>query len=155
MLIFLDIDGVLNSTHYSLSNRSGKSKIRWIDPNAVEILNDIIFHTQAEVVLSSTWRKMYSIEKMREMMREVWFIWEIISYTPVLKANHRVHRWAEIEQWLFENWYESIFRRYVILDDDSDMLYNQKENFFLCDHHYWLTRNVAYRVKNFLNSFKQ
>src|ERR1700709_1279552 len=51
-VIFLDIDGVLNSTHTA----NPRSFPYIVDPELVTRLKDVLAKTGAEVVLSSTWR---------------------------------------------------------------------------------------------------
>ena len=61
-MLFLDIDGVLNSQTYITKkhNETGKclggSTVEMLDPDAISELNRIIDRTSAEIVLSSTWR---------------------------------------------------------------------------------------------------
>ena len=40
--------------------------------------------------------------------------------------------------------------KYAIIDDDSDMLYWHRDNFFHCDAACGLSQNIAYRVINHL-----
>ena len=42
--------------------------------------------------------------------------------------------------------------KYVILDDDSDMLYWQRNSYFQVDSYSGLTPNLCYRVVNYLNN---
>jgi len=46
------------------------------------------------------------------------------------------------------------FNKYIILDDDSDMLYWQRNNFICIDGGPGLTENVAYKAIRMLNSMK-
>ena len=55
-IIFLDIDGVLNSDiYYRKVDRSVKDWTRF-DPKAVELINKLIDEFSAKIVVSSTWR---------------------------------------------------------------------------------------------------
>ena len=54
-VIFLDIDGVLNSEMYEAS-RTENSTDGYIDMSRVKLLADIINVTDAKIVLSSSWR---------------------------------------------------------------------------------------------------
>ena len=54
-IIFLDIDGVLNSEIYE-SNRGEDRANNRIDLSRVKLLKDIVTATDAKIVLSSTWR---------------------------------------------------------------------------------------------------
>lgn len=162
-LIFLDIDGVLN---YELFYREKSQHQRHTEvgdlgdlcPKAVENLNDIINKTGAKVVISSTWRLGKSKEYLQDLLGRVGFMGEIIGITPSLrlpydKYSYTIPRGCEIECWLESqyDWHDLAHVRYVILDDDSDMLYNQRENYFRVDGYCGLTTNLSYRVINFLN----
>lgn len=145
-VIFLDIDGVLNcelaykrrKCNY-VDTGGGKHYQTFYEP-AKRLLNDLIEVTGAYVVISSTWRA-----GGLEWMRKVWKLedmsGEIIDITPF--RNDRF-RGFEIEEWLENvgfkhiNWSKDLqkeymdksgIENYVIIDDDSDMLYGQKDNF--------------------------
>lgn len=122
-------------------------------------LNHIIEKTGAKVVISSTWRKSHSVQELQELLEKVGFIGEIIGRTPSLYLNkngeesYTIPRGCEIDCWLKNtfDWDDLAYVRYVILDDDSDMLFQQRENFFRVDGYCGITPNLAYRVINFLN----
>lgn len=80
--IFLDIDGVLNSTKYVTSDyyktaTAGMSDAEvmliahhlHLDPNALALVNDLVKRSGAKVILSSIWRGKYSCAEMTEMMK--------------------------------------------------------------------------------------
>ena len=50
-IIFLDIDGVLNSETYDKNRTAGA-----IDPECAKRLNRIIKETNADIVISSSWK---------------------------------------------------------------------------------------------------
>ena len=72
-VIFLDIDGVLNSdTDFFELRKFGHpvneikgSKV--INRGCLALLQQIIEDTDAKIVLSSTWRHHYTLEEMHEM----------------------------------------------------------------------------------------
>lgn len=139
-IIFLDIDGVLN-THYSCE-RYG---IDYIDSGLVEILRGIIIATNAKIVISSTWRLddrdlsliMYSLKYNRL---------EFLDCTPYLKNKTRSE---EIKLWLKNN---SQVEKYAILDDDADAGIDLQESFFQVDYNTGLTFDLAKKViDHFLN----
>lgn len=156
-IIFLDIDGVLNSQFMFengdtlIGSKGGKLGKRHIDA-----LNDITDSTGSKIVLSSSWRSDKGIEGY---LSEAGIKAEIIGKTPFLADRYSL-RGNEILAWVKLNrdligaeHYD--FHSYAILDDDSDMLYWQRENFFLTDAYSGLTPNIAYRVKRFLNRFPE
>lgn len=115
-VIFLDIDGVLNTANYTLINEKSPSNYVFggFDPACVNRLNQITKATEAKLVLSSSWRKLFEIETIRKLFSYQGIEAELIDYTI---SNSRRTRGFEIESWLNENNVES----FVILDDDSDM----------------------------------
>jgi hypothetical protein len=171
-LIFLDIDGVMNNElfyttkHQHIRHKEAKEDApegSWdIDERCVILLNHIINKTKAKVVISSSWRSSYSIEEFQTIFEYLGFRGEIISKTPHLvfrssvEYNYSVPRGCEIKAWLELN--KNILgdkmskTKYVILDDDSDMLYWQRNNYFLVDGYTGLTPNLAYRVIKYLNN---
>lgn len=136
-LLFLDIDGVLNSlnfykigyelnggitTHTSVFERHTDD----LDPIAVDLLKDFVLKYNIDIVLSSTWRKMFTIAEIKDLFALVgWEGIPIIDVTPVL---HTI-RGEEIQEWyrMFKDEYEE----YVIIDDDSDFLPSQLEYNFV------------------------
>jgi hypothetical protein len=108
-------------------------------------MNKLIRETGAKIVISSTWR-----HSGIEFMKKVWGMeemeGEIIGITPSLR-NTIIHipRGMEIEYYLKEdlkfshiNWDKETQREYmektgvdnyIIIDDDSDMLYRQRNHF--------------------------
>lgn len=153
-IIFLDIDGVLNSRTYFNSRKQIRDIADNLDPVAIGYLNQLIKDTGAYVVISSTWRMHHSKEELIELLSSRGFKGVIIGCTPVLSSPHTV-RGNEIHSWMREN-PEIIgtpvcdFNSYVILDDDSDMLYWHKDNFILVDGFVGLTPNVVYRATRLL-----
>lgn len=136
-VIFLDIDGVLNTPNYGVqahamwkrTNGWFKSRDEFgaiFDPMAVDCLEYLVHHTNAKVVVSSTWRKS-GFQVMKDMFKMRGIDVDIIGVTPVLNTI----RGEEIEHWLHENDYVS---NYVILDDDTDFTEEQKKGHFVCTH---------------------
>lgn len=150
-LIFLDIDGVLNS---DIWYESIKGKVKFekehshFDPKAVNMLNDLCKKTNSKVVISSTWRIGKTIEELQQLLNEVGGNFEIIGKTGRCCSGIRG---VEIRNWLNDN-SELPISNYVILDDDSDMLLWQQKHFFQCDRYVGLTKTVCYKVDIFLNA---
>ena len=117
-VIFLDIDGVLNSEEYYESFPDGEF-IPPIDPVCVERLKRIVDRTGAKLILSSSWRGGW--EKKRE---DTWeytlflvdalaeFGLEIEDKTIYLDGDARE---AEVRHWLMHA--PERIDGYVILDD--------------------------------------
>lgn len=155
-VIFLDIDGVLNSEDWYKKRFEEVDKalissmhpFYEFDPLLVQNLNRIVKETGAKVVVSSTWRKKRSVEELQEILEKVGFEGEVIDKTPYFGGiggfGYTVPRGCEIEWWVENQGYRRInwskerlqeemqkskVKNYVILDDDSDMLFSQREHF--------------------------
>lgn len=119
-IIFLDIDGILNSDAFRKRKyamiRSGKLPSEFplseYDPAAVTRLNDIVEATNCEVVLSTDWRFSKGIY---DTLRKVGCNFTPIGITPCL-GSYPI-RGAEIGCWIVQNVLSSS-DRYVIIDDD-------------------------------------
>ena len=71
-VLFLDIDGVLNSVQSTVLNyRKGDKSNKTLDEVACSNLQYVIECVpELKIVLSSTWRKLFSIEWMQEHLRK-------------------------------------------------------------------------------------
>lgn len=154
-IIFLDIDGVLN---HQLFYEKRTDKSIEIDVEKVKLLNEIHSKINVKYVITSTWRKEHSLEELKTIFKKYRFTGEIIDVTPILKFENSslsVPRGCEIQQWITDNKDKLgtnilSWKSYVILDDNSDMLYWHRNNFFLVDGYCGLTPNLIYKLKNFL-----
>jgi len=130
-LIFLDIDGVLNSEqsqcmyyHHKawLESKLGKgSKTRELCPISISNLDYLMREVpDAKVVISSSWRIGETLESLKEILKEqkVQQTEKIIGLTPVFNINGK-RRGLEIEAFLKAQ--KEHVESFVILDDDSDM----------------------------------
>lgn len=174
-IIFLDIDGVLNSQDWYIYRRDNvemdsintQYPFYEFDPRSVERLNRIITETEAKIVVSSSWRSGETVESLQKLFNLVGIKGDVIGLTPHLWCQkpyedmdgYKVPRGCEIDWWLdnqgdFQriNWSEekqteyinkAKVKNYIILDDDSDMLYGQKEHFIRTSHDHGLTDNLA------------
>jgi hypothetical protein len=132
-IVFLDMDGVLNSvdffdgarqespTHDEHEAPDPKSLIWWtrmVDPLAVKRLNQILADTEAKVVISSSWRYHVTADRMQEVLEDKGFVGEVISRTPRQSdSGYRSEtRGHEIERWLVDNKHLGV-EGFVILDD--------------------------------------
>lgn len=125
-IIFLDIDGVLNSDAFLRAANAHARKIGHLDPvthidaSRVARLNDLLATSQAEVCLSTSWRVIFGLEKTVELLTKSGLRGTIIGQTPKLHgprfSSPPPPRGNEIQAWLSEN----PTRSYVILDDDQE-----------------------------------
>lgn len=111
-LLFLDIDGVLNSTRYWSANKPlPMGKAGALDPEAVERLNRIVDETGCDVVLSSSWRSQ-GRDVVDVMLRERGFRHHLDGLTPLLWKERRIEIGQEVDRRDPE--------RFVVIDDDLD-----------------------------------
>lgn len=155
--IFLDIDGVLACSNHVVDSM-------WaISDEKQRLLAKILDATGADIVLSSSWRK-HTIEETKEYMAEkgFWFVDKIVgvtirSYHYIERGVHlSIPRGVEIRQWIDtnvlsdngKNFDRNYDFRYVILDDDSDMLLEQNDVFV---NTYWEEGLTEYDVEKAIN----
>ena len=166
-IIFLDIDGVLNTEHYQgLLQYQGKS---WqdeygafFDPNAVKQLKRIIDATNADIVVESSW-KYHGLDAMKELWEVRNLPGRIIDITPstisdeYLLSNDleniypsMLHcKGVEIASWLSK--YETQDFRYVIIDDEYVILDSQLPYFILINPYEGITEEQANQAISILN----
>lgn len=157
-LIFLDLDGVLNNSAMQISrevweqvNDIQTHRYDRLSSVNIKSLNDLTDKTGAKIVISSTWRMLYDLDELQDTLYSAGVRGEIIGVTPILGAD--TIRGNEIYRYIKDNycWEVEQKLRYVILDDDSDMLYWQRNNFFWCDPFCGLSPNISYKAARFLN----
>ena len=142
-VLFLDIDGVLNSdrsfTAYKLNAalnvEPNEQVYNCIDPIAVNLLNLVLRH-DVKVVISSTHRKFHpELPALRSYISELGVRGDVIGATPDLWKSTQVGDWVsrghEIDTWISEHGKD--FTHFAILDDDEDMLVHQLPFFVQTD----------------------
>lgn len=115
-VLFLDIDGVLNSRNYiKRKDVDFDNPSLQIDPDAVVRLNAITKLAGAVIVLTSTWRLAFDmpsqLARMQECLASYNITASIIDRTGVQDSGRRY----EIQEWLDMN---PGVESYVILDDE-------------------------------------
>ena len=111
-VLFLDIDGVLNSAFAINEQRRGDA----IDRGMVERVNQIVDATGCKIVISSTWRLYQKPEKLTALLYGYGLRPVVIDRTPELDIED-FNRGDEINTWL-KNHPE--VTHFVILDDNDD-----------------------------------
>lgn len=144
-IIFLDFDGVI--TTY----KSGYS----IDPEKVKLLLELVEKTGAKIVISSSWRS-HNIETTKEKLGNLSFMEHVIDVTPRFTVRDydgdywSVPRGMEINYWLNKHDVDN----YVILDDERDMLIDQKKHFVHTDTYKGLSEKDICKAVKILNGGK-
>ena len=139
-IIFLDIDGVMNNESHFPSNCC-------VDPigeEHLDLLEIIIEQTEAQIVLSSTWRldqnlKQKVVDHLSKKNLQLLDSTICLGHLP---------RSREIEDWLLKN---TSVESFVILDDDDDACGNYKSNFVETTFKRGLTPALAYKAVQILN----
>lgn len=159
-IIFLDIDGVLNSQLFYIQCKETGRPMVDIDENSVKLLNQLCEDTGADVVVTSTWRLGRTVEQLQEILDSRGFEHKVLDKTKDLrigKYGDCVLRGNEIYEWIKSH--EDIvqaqyygYANYLILDDDSDMLYWQRNNFICVDPHCGITPKTVFIGKKILNA---
>lgn len=111
-VIFLDIDGVITSVRTSWYN---------FDIHALHFLRWICNTADVKIVISSTWRYQYTKAFWTTIFQDTL---HDDFRTPHIVSTDR--RGGEINAWLKKH---KEVKRYLILDDDSDMLKSQIKSF--------------------------
>lgn len=154
--IFLDFDGVI-------TNKESKYKL---DKQSCNLLGKIIEETDAKIIITSSWRKSTLEDTIKYLNTTSFFVPFEFPYLDriigqTIRAYHYIHgihlgipRGLEIKQWIDTNIHSDngknyilkkigIDYQYVILDDDNDMLLEQRNNFIKTDSYRGLNvRNV-------------
>jgi hypothetical protein len=123
-VIFLDIDGVLNSGKYikALDGAFDDPKNQ-MDPEAIKLINRLTDSTGAKLVVSSTWRLAFiksadPVGQLAICMRSYGLTGEVIDMTNQCAGSSRG---VEIQGWLDNKYTQLGIDKFVIIDDDSDI----------------------------------
>lgn len=132
-VIFLDIDGVLNSGAFVdpvggaasalLDPSLPESWLDMIDPACVARLDRLATTHDAKVVISSSWRLLLTVETIAHLLRKKGFTGEVVGATTTaqgLVPDGVTERGHQIAHWL-ENDAGVEVVSFVILDDATDM----------------------------------
>lgn len=167
-VLFLDIDGVFNSHRYfkrrSREECDLKAKTiyqsltqtqRDLDDEAVSLLKEFCDIYQPLIVISSSWRIARELKEIQEALKARGFDNIHDFECDVTGRVSGGCRGDEIEKKIRE--IESFYKirrlcRYAIIDDDSDMLLSQRENFFHVDREYGVSHNTFYKIGRLLDS---
>lgn len=162
-IIFLDIDGVLNteSWYVQMTNETPKDKFGYaFDPQAVANLRKIVEETGADIVISSSWKCM-GLSQMEDMWKDRNLPGKIIGITPNSVSDELLidadidsmelfHiRGEEIKEWLKKHGKHSC--RYAIIDDMDNMLPEQQSYFVHTNPEVGITEDDAEKAIAILN----
>lgn len=120
-IIFLDFDGVLNSSkfmHAEYNAGRGGGLIDKLDSEAVNVLNEVVKRTNAKIVVSSTWRLGRTRPELQAILNRSGFVGVVIDKTGTEPDRERGN---QIQKWLDDNKDFYDIESFVIVDDCSDM----------------------------------
>jgi hypothetical protein len=147
-IIFLDIDGVLNSHDWwkrreKLPPSASRDEFmnEQLDPLAIQLFQALLADVDAEVVLSSVWRLH---KEDRDMIKK-----RVVDFIDVTPDSDCRIRGCEIRSWTEKNvtYDERKELKYAIIDDDSDMLLWQKDSFFQTSFKTGLTPEICDKIR--------
>jgi hypothetical protein len=162
-VIFLDIDGVLNTKWWytQMDRNTPKDKYGYaFDPRSVANLKKILDETRADIVISSSW-KSFGLSELEEMWQARGLSGKLIGITPnsvsdemMLNADldhmELFHiRGMEIKEWLDKH--GKNVSHYVIIDDMDNFFPEQKSHFVLTDPEVGITDEDADKAIKILN----
>lgn len=139
-VIFLDVDGVLNSSQDGYS-------IRLRTDSHLEHLKHIVKETGAKIVLSSSWRigPAKALKNLHKRLEEYGLV--IMDSTPDVGS---LCRGDEIRQWLKDN--GEHVEKFVILDDEDNMAEYTETNLVQIDSQIGLQEEDSIICIKILNS---
>ena len=162
-ILFLDIDGVLNSKWWytQMDRNTPKDKYGFaFDPRAVANLKRIVEETGADIVMSSSWKCM-GLSQVQEMWSVRNLPGKIIGITPSSGNDEtlldddtdsidRFHiRGEEIKEWLKQH--GKHVSHYVIIDDMDNMLSEHQSHYIQTNPEEGITENDAEKAITILN----
>ena len=149
-VLFLDIDGVLNSKlyyKYIYKPEDGGSRF---DPYCVILVQKLVEEFSLKVVISSTWRdgamnrlkKELNENNFMDYLHEDWL-------TPIVRP---ASRGKEIKLWI-DNHPE--VKDYLILDDNENLLDHQFRRFVKTSNYLGMVQECYHQARNLLLSYNQ
>ena len=135
-IIFLDIDGVLNSNQYWASIQDKKKTMPemefQIDPKCLRNLKKIVDETHSKIVVTSTWKRYRGhIEKFKNHVAQYGLsIYDLAPCHP----DGAGHRGDEIRQYLEEH--KGEVDKFILLDDEEFPDFNELTNYLVKTNFY-------------------
>lgn len=137
-LLFLDIDGVMTTDEGMINNE----KLYSFSSSCVEVLNKILSSNNVRIILTSSWRTVFDVEKQCRIFKE-----NGVKQLPMgqIKDLGYKYRNLEIKSYLENRKVEG----FVILDDMQ--IEGFDDNFVLIDPRKGLSEEHVERVNEVLN----
>ena len=155
-VIFLDIDGVLNTERYCKIQVKRAMADSYeanfnFDPICMRCLKELIDKTGAKIVLSSSWRENPKDEYFYQFqlnLKVYGLLDSFISTTPIFHSSDI--RGEEIKLWLNinKNIYKDI--EYIIIDDEDNMG-ELKDRLVKCNPYYGFNNEMKEKAYSLFN----
>ena len=151
-IIFLDFDGVMVTDRHQSQLMADNSPLRdeygaKFDPICVENLKQITDSTDADIVVTSTWKMERGLDGMQRMWEARHLPGRVIGVTPDIDP---IHRGNEIQVWLDA---QTAAVRYAIIDDCPILDFfneEQLQHLFKVDERTGLDEETARLVVDYL-----
>ena len=136
--LFLDIDGVMTTDEGTINNQ----KLYSFSSSCVEVLNKILSTNNVRIILTSSWRTVFDVEKQCRIFKENGVVQLPMGQTKDLGYKHRN---LEIKSYIENRKVES----FVILDDMY--LEGFDDNFVLIDLRKGLSEENVEKINEILD----
>lgn len=136
-IIFLDLDGVLNTINHLKRQKIkfGKAINKEWDPTACKHICMLGRHYNARRVIISSWRHEYTLEQLKEFLESnnisSKFIKGVTNSIAPQQNGNNYCRGHEVQHWLQNNSKE--ITSYVIIDDEAKFLESQQDHLVRVD----------------------
>ena len=127
-ILILDLDGIINVTVPNLKHEhvyllDQKQEDLFI-PQLAKNINKLCKEFDFKIVISSTWRKHYSLQELEYMLRYMGIESPIVGSTPI---SNKETRSVEITHWL--DTYSDKWSNYYVLDDLEEAFNNKLQGY--------------------------
>jgi hypothetical protein len=140
-IIFLDFDGVLHGSISPKFFANTQLLAKFLEP-----------YPFVQIVLSTSWRESYSIDRIKEeCIPEL--ASRVIGVTPIFKDHPKGIRAKEVEQYVKDN--NLHYTQYVCIDDLNFLFYEEFENLILTDPHTGLNDDTLHQLDEKIKVFNK
>lgn len=144
-ILFLDIDGVLNSKIYYKYIYKPENGWSRFDPYCVVLIKRLIEEFSLRIVITSTWRNGI-VDRLMKELEESKLICHLHRdwHTPILRP---ANRGKEIQLWLDSH---PETENFIIIDDNENLLEYQLNKFVKTDNYAGMAQLQYYQARNLL-----
>ncbi len=133
-VVFLDFDGVLNSDKTTEKIYVGKYgfRVTGFDTDKVQLVSKLCEETDADAVISSTWRDHFSLAEIRELLSARGFTGRVVGRTPKgdgykMSSDNKHMRGVEIQMYIDQCTSRYRPGTFVVLDDIETQFYPDRQ----------------------------